>query len=82
MICISEYGSGHTCDAEYGHRGQHACQCGIDWAASEVCVRCHQPVHIAAPDADPDAARWYHNEIADDVFCGVVMHAADRVAGR
>jgi hypothetical protein len=47
----------------------------------DVCDRCGRPVHAAAPDTDPDAARWYHNEVADDVFCGLVMHAADRLAG-
>jgi hypothetical protein len=47
--------------------------------AANVCDRCHMPVHQAAADADPDAARWYHDSIADDVFCGLVMHAADRL---
>jgi hypothetical protein len=44
-----------------------------------VCGKCGGSVHAAAPDTDPDAARWYHDSVADDVFCGLVMHAPDRV---
>ena len=44
-----------------------------------VCDRCGQPAHQAAPDTDPQAAKWYHDHIADDVFCGLVMRAAERL---
>ena len=41
----------------------------------DVCDRCERPVI----EAD---GRWVHAEIADAVFCDLVMRAPERVAGK
>lgn len=43
---------------------------------ADVCDRCHQP---AVQNAD---GKWVHAEVADAVFCGLVMRAPDRVRER
>jgi hypothetical protein len=59
--------------------GPHLCQPG----GQDVCDRCNQPVRLVTGHENGQPWQsWNHAEIADDVFCGLVMHAADRPAGR
>ena len=50
---------------------------------ANVCDRCGYGVHQTTDPAPAEGdAKWYHDSIADDIFCGIVMRAADRRAAR
>jgi hypothetical protein len=51
--CLTWWGSGHTCSLLPGHKGLHACECGITLDM--------KPSHRPRPDPYPDEA--------DDEFC-------------
>jgi hypothetical protein len=46
----------------------------------DICDRCHCPVYLATgTDQGEPWESWQHVAVADDVFCGLVMRAADRL---
>jgi hypothetical protein len=51
-----------------------------DQPGPDVCSRCLRPVHLATgTDHGQPWQSWTHDHVADDVFCGLVMRAPERV---
>lgn len=49
-------------------------------SSRDVCDKCHQPVHQVTGTSNGEPwESWHHDSVADDVFCGLVMRAADRL---
>jgi hypothetical protein len=47
--------------------------------AADVCDRCHRPVHlVTGTDHGKSWSGWSHDEVADEVFCGLVMRVPVR----
>ena len=71
--------------SEHNVYNRHACDLHLIEFCPDciqpVCDRCKQPAHrvTGATENGQPVEIWHHDSVADDVFCGIVMHAADRL---